>query len=152
MLTVTPKGAFSTSYAVALDGEPVGQLRLRRFREKATAVLDGDRFTMANQLVGRHFLLKAGRLRVARADKRAFQYAVDVRLGDRGAPLAFVSAGVLATGRFVLTDGGEVVGEVVREGRGARGAFDVDLPPPVELFLAWIALAMWRRDRRRRSG
>lgn len=153
MLTATPKGAFSSTFALARDGEPVGQLRLRRLRDKATAVLDGRRLTMANQLVGRHFLLRAGRRRLARADKRAFQYAVDVRLGNGRAPLAFTSVGVLATGRFVLTEAGEVVGDVVRaEGRGARAAFDVDLPPAVELFLLWVALAMWRRDQRRHAG
>ena len=151
MLTATPKGAFSSTFAISRDGDPVGQLRLRAHREKATGVLDGRRFVMANQLIGRHFVLRAGRRRLARADKRAFRYAFDVRLGGGHPPLVFESSGVLSNGRFTLSEAGRVVGDVTENpGRSARARFDAEITPLVELFLLGVALAMWRRDRRRR--
>jgi len=152
MLTAKPTGLLSSDFHLARDGRPLATLRQSAVREKATVTLDGVEYDLRNQLLGRDFLLRReGRL-LARADKRAFRYAFDVTVGPEGpAPRTFryASVGLLVGGRFRLTEGERTLGEAAKVmlGRTARTSFPDAMPLELEVFLLWIALMMWRRDR-----
>lgn len=152
MLTATPKGVFSKTFEIARDGRRVCEIRQRDLREKAEVVLDGAAYVLENQLLGSDFLLRReGRL-VARANKRTLRRAFDVTLDPEGAAprtYAFEVGGLLKGGRYDLSEAGRAVGSVTKAtlGRSARATFPDDVPEAAQVFLLWIALMMWARDR-----
>ena len=152
MLTATPKGVFSKTFEIARDGRPVCQVKQRDLREKAEVVVGGTAFVMENQLIGSDFLLRSGGRLLARAEKRTLRRAFDVTLDPEGASpraYAFRVGGLLKSGRYDLSEAGRPVGSVTKAtlGRSARATFPDDVPEAAQVFLLWIALMMWARDR-----
>lgn len=153
MLTATPTGFLASHFTVARDGEPIGTLRQSSVREKATTTLDGVAYDLQNQLIGKDFLLSSGGRLLARAEKRTFRRAFDVTLDPDGEPraLALEVGGAFSFakgGRYTLMENGVRIGEAVKKplSRSARAVFPDELSEPVQVFLLWIALMMWRRE------
>ncbi|MEM6326051.1 MAG: hypothetical protein AAF791_02940 [Bacteroidota bacterium] len=154
MLTATPTGLLSKHFAFARDGRPLGTIRQSGVREKGEIVLDGVPYSFQNQLVGRDFLLESDGRVLARAKKRTLRRAFDVTLDLDGMPprpLALEVSGAVSFmkgGRYSLSEAGRPLGQIIKTplARSARATFPDDLPEPVQVFLLWIALMMWRRE------
>ena len=148
MLTATPTRLLSRNFAFALDGRPLGEIQQANLREKASIVLDGTRYTFANQLLGSDFLLEADGEALARAQKRVLRRAFDVTVGERSLALE-VSGTLVMGGRYALKEGGRLVGTLSKTplARSGRAELPDDLPLPVQVWLLWIGLMMWRRER-----
>lgn len=154
MLTAKPTGLLSSDFAFARDGQPLGTIQQSSLREKGTLVLNGIPYTFQNQLLGRDFLLESGGELLARAKKRTLRRAFDVTLAPDGPSprhLALEVSGAFSFakgGRYALTENGRKLGEAIKTtfARSARATFDDSLAEPVQVFLLWIALMMWRRE------
>jgi hypothetical protein len=153
MLTAKPTGFMSRTFEIARDGRSFGVITQAAMRERAEIVLDGVAYQMQNQLIGSDFLLHSGGQLLARASKRTFRRAFDLEIapGGTGArEMAYtVNGGMLSGNRYTLSENGTVRGSASKTLflRDARATFDEDIPEPVQVFLLWIGLMMWRRER-----
>jgi hypothetical protein len=153
VLTASPAGFLSRHVVFVRDGRRLGTTRQASVREKAEITLAGTTHTFQNQLVGSDFLLERSGTLLVRAEKRTLRRAFDVTLGPDGpAPrhLTLEVSGRFAFakgGRYVLSESGRPAGEIVKAalGRSARASLPRNVPEPVQVFLVWVALMMWRR-------
>jgi len=148
MLTATPTGLLAADFTFGLDGEALGTLRQAKIREKATIELDGVRYTFSNQLIGSDFLLEDESRLLAKAKKRRLRRAFDLTVGTRDLALE-VGGTFVKGGRYSLSEDGRKIGELVKKPmiRSATARLPDDLPLSVRVWIFWIALMMWRRER-----
>lgn len=148
MLTATPTGLFARNYTFALDGQSVGTIEQSGMREKATIEIGGTRYVFSNQLLGSDFLLESNGRPLATARKRTLRRAFGITVGSREFALE-VGGTFVKGGRYTLTENGRAVGELVKAPivRSGRATLPGDLPLPVQVWLLWIGLMMWRRER-----
>jgi hypothetical protein len=136
--------------SVARDGMPIGEIECAILGQKACIAIGGARCVAARESILRGtYYLAADGTRLANAEKpHAFQRLFTVRFGVR----TFTLRATAALGRaYVLTENGVDIGSIVRRGLFGR-KFDAelpdDLPPEFKAFLAWLVIALWRRQRR----
>lgn len=148
MLTASPTGLFARNFRFALDDRALGTIEQASLREKATITLDGTTYTFSNQLLGSDFMLEAGGRTLATAEKRTLRRAFDVTAGDRRFEL-IVGGTFVKGGRYALKEGGRTVGTLVKAPLARSGRADLpdDLALPVRVWLLWIGLMMWKRER-----
>ncbi len=153
MLTAKPTGLLSENFVVSRDGVQLCEFDQAGGRDRAEFVVDGERYIAKNELLGGDFLLENQSQLIARADKRALRRVFDVRIdpgssAERSYELK-VGGLIAKGGRYTLEENGRKVGELVKTPflRSAQANLPQDVPLPVQVFLLWIGLMMWRRER-----
>lgn len=149
MLTLVPEHWYSWDFRVLEDGREVARLDRAWARERGTFQLGPDTFEIARTSMLRGaFMLKRRTTVLARAEKPSvFRRAFDVRVG--ATPFRVESVSAFRREFRVLRVGMEI-GTIRPVGAFRRTAV-VDLPDtvalPVRLFLAFLVLVLWKRQR-----
>ncbi len=153
MLTAKPTGLLSKNFIVSKDGVQLCKIEQSGGRERAEFVADGEKYVAKNELLGGDFLLEHRGQIIARADKRALRRVFDVMINPGSSAersFELKVGGIFGTGgRYTLEENGRKVGELVKTPfvRSAQANLPQDVPLPVQAFLLWIGLMMWRRER-----
>jgi hypothetical protein len=148
MLEAVPRGFLSNDYTLrSLDGS-LAELDVSGWRERAEFELDGvpHRLYREGVLSGAFVLERAGEV-AARAEKpSAWRARFVLHLQGRTLELRRLGWGR----RFGLFEEGREVGRIAPAGvftRRARIELPAGYPLPLQLFLFWLVLVIWRRDR-----
>ena len=145
-----PQSIFSWDYAIQDQGRIISQLDLSVFRERATFSIQGQDFEIHRQgLMAGSFLLTQHGQTIVDAQKPSFltrRFVVNIgnTTYDFRVPSIFSRS-------MVLYDQRRHVGTISRAGLFSRRAI-VDLPneidPPVQIFLLFLTVILWKRQSR----
>lgn len=159
MLRAIPKGLFSNDYEIYRDEDQVAFLDPSAWREKAELEIEGQRYKLDREgWVGEFRLLDKMNHPVAKAAKTsAFKNRFEVEQGERRFVLdktSFWSRGFSLWEVVPGPAGSEaresLVGQIDREGLLTRRAvidLPEDLPLPVQVFLFWLVVVLWNRQK-----
>jgi hypothetical protein len=148
MLTLIPKSWLSWDFRVTEDGRDIAFIDRDWFRERATLDVDGATYHMRRTSVvhGTFALEHDGRV-VAEAKKTsAFRRAFEVVTVD--GERYELQASSMFRREFQLLRGGVPVGAVRPVsifGRTATVNFPQTVPRPLQLFLVFLVLVLWKR-------
>ena len=147
MLKAKPSGFFSWDFDLYEDERLVGQMGMAWFQEGGRFVWKGSEYQLFREgLWSGSFLLQLDGQTLADATKVSpFLRCFDVRVGDRTLILKAASA---FTRQFQLIACDVIVGFVTPDGLFSRQctiSFPDDLTLPVQIFLFWLVVLMWRR-------
>lgn len=151
MLALRPIQPFSWDCELR-DGETVvATLEIPYWGERGTLKAGDKTWQLGREdwFHGRYFLRGPGRTLATAEKPSAFLRSFRVRLGERSYDWEARSPFFRA---FDLLESGKVVGSLKPEApitRDAVVALPEELPIEERAFLAWLALLMWRRQRRR---
>jgi hypothetical protein len=150
MLTVVPKHLFSWDCELREGESLVARLEIPYWGEHGTLRAQGEAWQLGREdwFHGQYFLRQAGRTLATAEKPSVLVRSFDVR---------FDSARYVWQARFplvrsfALVAGGTEVGSMVPDAPFTRRSA-VDLPAELSLerkaFLVWLALLLWRRQRR----
>jgi hypothetical protein len=147
MLHATPRGLFTWGFTVRQDGNKIADIDSSWLGERADIKVEGQTYSAYREsLLAGTFVLQSGERTLARARKAsAFVRAFDIDFADR--PMELKAASVWRR-EFGLFENGAQVGRISPAGWFSWQAV-IDLPPdiplPVQLFLFWLVLVLWRR-------
>lgn len=147
VLEAVPKHWYSWDFVVQGKSGRVAEMDLSLWRERGTVDIEGKLFKLGREgFMSGMFALERNGERVASAVKpSAFSRTFEVRYGDHRYTLRAAS---LFSRRFVLIQGDTQVGSVTPQGwvtRRADVALPASLPKPVQVFILWLALLLWKR-------
>jgi len=147
MIQARPRHLFSWGFDLLLDDGSAICLDMAWFREGGRFAWDGTEYQISREgfYLG-DFLLTADGQVLAAATKGLLSRRFSVRMGDRELELRAAS---WLSGRFELVEQGTVIGEVARDHfftRSSTAQFPQDLSVPVQVFLFWLVILMWRRQ------
>ncbi len=149
-LRAVPTSFLSWDFNLFEGGVCVAHVDLAWFRENGTLRVNGEEFEIGREglMSGSFFLRKGGRTIASAKKESAFLRRFAVRAAQKTYTLKAVSP---VHRRFVLVQGTRVVGEVRPDHLFSRKA-TVDLPAelPLEtrIFMTWLVVLLWRRQRR----
>jgi hypothetical protein len=143
-----PRGLLGTTI-VLMDAErEVAVLRTSAWRSRAELRMGGTSFAFLREPRWGRFLLRAGDLQLASAEKPSiWRSRFEVRLGD--VSLELRRAGFIRSD-YVLIEAGAEVGRIRQTGLlrlGGSLELPADWPVPLQAFTFWLALIMWKRER-----
>lgn len=147
ILEACPRSIFSWSFELFADGQPVTIMNMVWFREGGTFSWEGAHYTLSRESSwSGDFLLESDGRTIARATKpSAFRRRFEIHASDR--TMTFEAASPL-TRRFRLLENDRTIGSVAPKHALTRRC-SVELPDdlsiPVQVFLFWLAVLMWRR-------
>lgn len=150
MLTATPTHWFNWDFTVYDGDRAVATIDLASLREAGELEVDGAGYELRREhwMGGRYSLHKDG-WPVAEAEKpSAFYRRFEITYQSRTYVLRAPSAVRRA---FVLEKDDKIVGTIAPEGiftRRMRIDLPDALPLPVQTFLVWLVVLMWRRAAR----
>jgi hypothetical protein len=159
LLRAIPQGWFSNDYQIHRDGVQVAFLDPSAWREKAELEIEGRRYHLDREgWVGEFRLLDELKHPVITATKpSAFRKRFEVTWGDRRYVLekaTFWTSGFavreVTPGETSSGDGTRTVGSILREGFLTRRAvldLPEDWPLPVQVFVFWLVVVIWTRER-----
>ncbi len=141
-----PRHWFSWGFDLFLDGEFLAGFDMSWLREGGRFTYGDREYRLSREgFWSGDFLLTADQEVLARAAKSAFVRRFVVRTGAREFTLEAASA---FTRSFRLIENGLIVGGVLPHHLFTRACtleFPHDLPVPVQVFLFWLVVLMWRR-------
>lgn len=150
MLEAVPKSFFSSNFDLRSSGQSLAVLDVSLWRERAEFVLDGipHRLYREGMLSGDFVLERAGSV-IARAVKpSAFRARFEVNLSGRPFTLQRLS---IFSRRFGIFSGDQQVG-LIRPAAffTQRAVLELpsDWPAAIQLYVFWLTLLIWKRDRR----
>jgi hypothetical protein len=149
VLQIVPTHWFSWNFTVTDESRPVAEIATNWLLEKGTLTIDGTTYQVYREaLISGDFILAGEGSVLALADKPSvFSREFVIRHGGREYTLSPESM----IGRtYVLLDGPRQVGSLVPQGiftRKTAADLPQDLPLPVRLFIVWLALISWRRQK-----
>ncbi len=149
MLKLIPKSWLSWDFTAFDASRAVADFELSSWREKADLTIQGVPYSVYREgWMSGDFILKAvAGPELARAEKpSAFRRRFVIRHAGRSYTLCAASAFLR---RFVLLDGSREIGSVSPQGFFSRRATVVvpdEMPLPVRIFVAWLAVILWKRD------
>jgi hypothetical protein len=149
MLQIEPLRWFSWDFSVGRDGREVAALDISWWRERGALVIDGVSYAVVREgLVSSDFRMTGpdGRVVATASKPSLFRRRFDVVAGSHTVTLQARSA----WGRTmdVLLDG-RPAGTVTPAGMWTRRAsadLPDTLPRPVQVFILWLVLLLWKRD------
>jgi hypothetical protein len=154
VLLATPQNIISWSFAVQRDGEAIADIDMSWFRERAGVSIGGQSyiFSRENMLLGT-FALWQGERMLAHAQKTSvFLRAFEVETEGRALTLSAVSP---FRREFGLFHDGVQIGRIYPRSWPGRTAV-VELPDelslPVQVFLFWLVIVLWRRRARSQAN
>lgn len=144
-----PHNPFAWTFDIAVDEEVVTTLKLAWFGSAATFELDGHRYDLQRAPGFGEFQLIGPMGVVATALKpNPFVRRYDIEVG-RGRYTLEAAAPIAR--RFVLREGGNIVGEVTPDApivRRCQAAWPDGMALPVQVFLLWLVVLQWRNAAR----
>ena len=149
MLHIEPLRWFSWDFTVDRDGRQVAELDISWWRERGELLVDGAAYTVVREgLISSDFRMTApdGRVVATASKPSLFRRRFDVVFGGHTVTLQARSA----WGRTmdVLLDG-RSAGSITPAGvwtRRASADLPDTLPRPVQVFVLWLAVLLWKRD------
>jgi hypothetical protein len=147
MLKAKPSSLFSWAYDLYEDEKLIAQMGMSWFKEGGRFVWEGGEYQLSREgLWSGSFLLQLDGRTLAEATKVSpFFRCFDVRVGER---TLMLKAASVFTREFHLIANDTLVGSVAPDGFFSRQctiSFPDDLPRPVQVFLFWLVILMWRR-------
>ncbi|MFW5952078.1 MAG: hypothetical protein ACOCVZ_08195 [Gemmatimonadota bacterium] len=147
MLTLEPRAWYSWDFRVMDGGREVAFLDRRVLREQASFALSGDRYTARRTSLARGtFVLEGPTGVLARATKTGiFRREFEVEAGPERWLLRAVSP---LTREFQLLRDGVLLGTVQPVAilrRRARLDLSDAVPAPLQVFVAFLVLVLWKR-------
>lgn len=149
MLRAYPQSWFSWKFKIVNEGgRDIAAIDIGWVRENGELRLGEKTYRLYREkLFGGAFIIEDDGQELARAEKpSAFLRSFAVAYGDRRFTLQAASAVVR---EFRLTENDELIGTVRPENALMRKAV-IDLSDsielPVQIFLAWLVLVLWKRD------
>jgi hypothetical protein len=148
MLRLIPKSSFSWRFTAFDESVEVADLDTSTWREKATLTIQGVKYSVYREgLMSGDFILESAEAELARAEKPSvFRRCFVINHAGRLYTLRATSS---FTRRLVFLDDSREVGSIASEGFFTRRAI-VDLPDeiplPVKIFIAWLAVILWKRE------
>jgi hypothetical protein len=141
-----PRHLFSWDFDLFLDGEFLAGFDMSWLREGGHFTYGDNEYHLSREgFWSGDFLLTSDQEALARAAKSAFVRRFIVQTGSREFILEPAS---LFTRSFRLVEKGVVVGYVLPNHLFTRACtleLPDDLPVPVQVFLFWLVVLMWRR-------
>ena len=154
MLEAAPRHFFSNDFVVSSSDRAFTTLDVSAWRERAEFELDGASHRLYREgfMSGAFVLDRAGTI-IARATKPSvFRARFELEINGREFTLQKTS---VFSRRFGIFSGDRQVGEVRPAGMFTRRAV-LELPPDwspaAQLFVFWLALVIWNRDKRAAAG
>ena len=145
-LSAKPKGVFSWDFEVFAAGRKLVTIDMAWFRQRGRFVLNLKDFEVYRESwCGGDFVLHSDDRIIARASmglSRRFTVNID------GRQFVLQAAG-LFTRQFRLHENGRPLGHVTPMHpltRACKISMPNDLTPPVQIFLTWLVLLMWKRQ------
>ena len=160
MLRLEPMHWYSWAFTVSREGRAVAALDISTWRERGRLEVEGQRFTVDRErLMSGDFRLHrgeppsrgsgsgpAGALLATAAKPSLFRRRFVVTFSGRRLVLERRSGFGRA---FVVREGDREVGDITPErfwSRRATANLPDNLPLPIQAFLLWLALLVWKRD------
>jgi hypothetical protein len=147
MLEAVAQRLFSWDFAISQETRPIAVIDMSWFHERAEVRVGNQVFEVRrDSVVHGTFSLHGGDELLATAQKEsalARIFSVDV-----AGRLLELKAAAFWRRDFELVDHGALIGRVSSTswlGRGARIDFPDDLSIPVQVFLFWLVVVVWRR-------
>jgi len=149
MLHAKPRSLFSDSYEVAGPHGLVAAVNISWFKEGGSFRLDGEKYVVGRQgmMRGAFFVNRDGKTIAAAVKPSAFKRCFEVGCGERELKLA---AARPFGRKFTLSEGRKIVGSVSPVSvwsRSAKADFPAEISLPVQVFMIWLVLVLWKRDR-----
>ena len=148
MLQLVPQGWLTWNFDVLEDGRQIARIKVSSLPESGSFSIDGLNYRAYREgmFSGEFFLEQDGQT-IARAQKpSAFQNSFDIQYSDRIYTLKKESI----IGRsFVLLLGDLETGSIRPEGllsRKAAVSLPGDMPTPVQVFVMWLVILLWKRE------
>jgi hypothetical protein len=149
MLQIEPLRWFSWDFSVDRDGRQIAELDISWWRERGELVIDGATYAVVREgLLSSDFRMMApdGSVVATASKPGLFRRRFDVVFGGHTVTLQARSP----WGRTmdVLLDG-RGVGAITPAGiwtRRASADLPDTLPRPVQVFVLWLAVLLWKRD------
>ena len=148
MLKAIPTSWFSWDFTVIDGTQPLATIDLSWWREKGELTVQGTAYQVYREgMLSGAFILEQGGSVMARAAKpSAFRRSFIIEHAGKQYTLRAKSA----LGReFLLLEGEREVGSISPEGiftRCASVALPESLPPPVQIFIIWLTIILWKRE------
>jgi len=147
VLLATPHGVFSWDFTVSRDGVAIAEIDMAWFRERADIKIGGQTFSLHRQsAIKGSFALQSGDNILAQAQKiSAFSRAFRIDTAGRKLTLKATSAW---RRQFEVSENETLIGRIGPTGwAGRTSVIDLgnNLPVPVQVFLFWLVVVLWRR-------
>lgn len=148
MLDAAPKHLFSWDYEVSAGNEPLADIDLSWWGEKATIRIAGQDFRVHRERTfsGRFLMESDGHVMATAEKPSALRRRMVIDYANASYDLAPRG---LFTRTFDLHSGGAVIGSLSAKGLMTR-KMKVDLPEslplPLRVFVVWLTVMLWRRD------
>jgi len=146
MLEAKPRSWFSWDYRVLDAGREVGGFNLAWLREGGALLVGAEKCPVRREGLWGDWILDWRGREVARATKpSSWSRRFLVRFGGR--EIELVPPHVF-TRSFAAREGGRTVGEIAPAGiftRRTRIDLPSDVPLPVQVFMLFLVILMWRR-------
>ena len=148
MLQLIPQGWFGWNFDVLDNDRKLAEIKTSTLPESGTISLDGASYRACREgMFSGEFFLESDGQTIARADKpSAFRSSFDITYFDRSYTLKKES---LVGRSFILLEGDREAGSIRPEGlltRKATVSLPEEMPRPVQLFVVWLAILLWRRE------
>lgn len=146
MLQGIPKSIFSWGFEVCDGSGPIAVMDVRWMSEGGDFEYQGRQYELrkAGVLSG-EFSLQENSNVIAEATKTTCVRSFDVRYAQQHYCLRAASP---FTRRFVVAQDGRIIGEIGPEHpftRRSRLDLPENVPVPVQVFMFWLVILMWRR-------
>ncbi len=148
MLWATPNSLFSWDFTVFCDSEFLADIDMSWLRERADVTIGDQAFSVCRtSVMSGTFVLKSGDQVLAEAKKvSAFTRTFEIRTDDRELTLKAVS---IWKRQFALYENGAQIGQIgPTNWLRRRAVIDLpdDIPIPIQVFLFWLVVVLWRRQ------
>lgn len=146
MLVATPRGIFNWNFVVSRNGAFVGEIEVARIRERGEIRIGNETYSVERtSLLEGTFVLRQGDRMLASAKKLSLRRHLELAVDGRVLQIK----GVLFKRVHRVLEQDRVIG-CVAPARLFRREARIDLPNslslPVQFFVLWLVLIMWRRD------
>jgi hypothetical protein len=148
MLEVHAKNMFSSHYSVLESGQEITSVNIRWIREAGEFVLGGKNYMVGrrSRMSGAFFVEWEGKT-LASAIKPSWLFQrFTISVGEDKYQLRSRS---IFTRAFDLIHNGRTIGSLEAQSwfkRSVRVDLPQELPLPVQVFITWLVLVMWRRQ------
>ena len=147
-LQVVPTRWFRWEFAISQGSQPIAGIDISSWRERGELTVQGATFRVSREgALSGDFLLSSGEGVLARATKpSALRRSFVVRSGAKTYTLRARSA---FRRSFVLLEDDREVGGISPDAiwsHRASANLPADLPMPVQVFLIWLAMLLWKRE------
>ena len=150
MLTAIPKNWYSWGFSLEGPGEQaIARLVVSGWRERGSVVVDGRTYTIRRDGRLGPFTLTAPDGSVVASAVKPSAFRREFEVSQPGAPSYVLKAVTPLRREFVLRRDGVRVGSIAPVSwwrRRARVELAEALPRPLEAFLVWLTLLLWKRD------